>query len=79
MFVVNSTNRLMSLAVSSDSESSRTVYHSNFSFSGCIAIELSENNFESLFAGADNEQAVDDFDRPACLQIKKIPGQGSLL
>ena len=25
------------------------------------AIELSENNFESSFAGADNEQAVDNF------------------
>ena len=27
----------------------------------CTAIELSENNFESSFAGADNEQAVDNF------------------
>ena len=25
------------------------------------AIELSENNFDSSFAGADNEQAVDNF------------------
>ena len=28
------------------------------SFSGATAMELSENNFESLFAGTDNEQAV---------------------
>ena len=27
----------------------------------CTAIELSENNFESSFAGADNEQAVNNF------------------
>ena len=31
------------------------------SFSGSTSIELSENNFESLFAGANNEKAVDNF------------------
>ena len=31
------------------------------SFSGNTSIELSENNFESLFAGANNEKAVDNF------------------
>ena len=31
------------------------------SFSGGTAIELSENNFETSFAGADNEQAVENF------------------
>ena len=30
-------------------------------FSGSTSIELSENNFESLFAGAHNEKAVDNF------------------
>ena len=41
---------------------SRTFYYSNWSsVSGGPAIELSENNFESSFAGADNEQAVDNF------------------
>ena len=34
---------------------------SQSSFSGVSAIELSENNFSSLFAGADNEQAVNNF------------------
>ena len=41
---------------------SRAVYYSNQSnFGGGTAIELSENNFESSFPGADNEQAVDNF------------------
>ena len=31
------------------------------SFSGSRSIDLSENNFESLFADADNEKAVDNF------------------
>ena len=43
----------------SDSESELFVTQS--SFSGSTSIELSENNFESLFAGADNEKAVDNF------------------
>ena len=30
------------------------------SFSDSTSIELSENSFESLFAGADNEKAVDN-------------------
>ena len=38
----------------------RTVYYLKQSFSGGTAIELSENNFESLFACADNELAVDN-------------------
>ena len=43
----------------SDSESELFITQS--SFSGSTSIELSENNFESLFAGADNEKAVDNF------------------
>ena len=43
----------------SDSESELFVTQS--SFSGSTSIELSENNFESLFAGANNEKAVDNF------------------
>ena len=45
----------------SDSESELFITQSSFSSS--TSIELSENNFESLFAGAgaDNEKAVDDF------------------
>ena len=47
------------LAMLSDSESELFITQS--SFSGSTSIELSENNFESLFAGADNEKAVDNF------------------
>ena len=49
---MNARNSLKSPAVSSDSESS---------FSGDTAIELSENHFESSFAGAETEQAVYNF------------------
>ena len=62
----------------SDSESELFITQS--SFSGSTSIELSENNFESLFAGADNEKAVDNFNlRPTLLQVKKISAEGSLL
>ena len=40
----------------SDSESELFITQS--SFSGGTSIELSENNFESLFAGADNEKEL---------------------
>ena len=43
----------------SDSESELFITQSRFS--GSTSIELSENNFESLFACADNEKAVDNF------------------
>ena len=43
----------------SDSESELFITES--SFSGSTSFELSENNFEYLFAGADNEKAVDNF------------------
>ena len=43
----------------SDSESELFVTQS--SFSGSRSIDLSENNFESLFADADNKKAVDNF------------------
>ena len=43
----------------SDSESELFVTQS--SFSGSRSIDLLENNFESLFADADNEKAVDNF------------------
>ena len=43
----------------SDSESELFVTQS--SFSGSRSIDLSENNFESLFAYADNEKAVNNF------------------
>ena len=39
------------------------------SFSGSTSIELSENNFESLFAGADNEKAIDNFNLRTVLDI----------
>ena len=44
----------------SDSES-ELFYITQSSFSGSTSIGLSENNFESSFAGADNEKAVDNF------------------
>ena len=43
----------------SDSESELFITQS--SFSGGRSIDPSENNFESLFADADNEKAVDNF------------------
>ena len=43
----------------SDSESE--LFVTQASFSGSRSIDLSENNFESLFAEADNEKAVDNF------------------
>ena len=43
----------------SDSESKLFITQS--SFSGSRSIDLSENNFESLFADADNEKALDNF------------------
>ena len=42
-----------------DSESELLISQS--SFSGSTSFELSENNFESLFACAHNEKAVDNF------------------
>ena len=61
MFVVNARNRL---AMLSDSESELFITQS--SFSGSTSIELSENNFEYLYAGADNKKAVDNFN--LCIQ-----------
>ena len=43
----------------SDSESELFITQS--CFSGSTSIELSENNFESFFACADNEKPVDNF------------------
>ena len=43
--------------VSSESE----LFITQSSFSGSRSIDLSENNLESLFAGADNEKAADNF------------------
>ena len=56
LLVVNAKNRL---AMLSDSESELFVTQS--SFSGSRSIDLSENNFESLFADVDNEKAVANF------------------
>ena len=56
LFVVNARSRL---AMLSYSESELFVTQS--SFSGNTSTELSENNFESLFSGANNEKAVDNF------------------
>ena len=53
---MNARNRL---AMLSDSESELFITQS--SFSGSTSIELSENNFESSFASADNEKAVLQF------------------
>ena len=65
----------------SDSESELFITQS--SFSGSRSIDLSENNFEFLFADADNEKAVDNYAPriflPTFLQIKKISAEGSLL
>ena len=80
LVVMKARNRL---AMLSDSESELFITQS--SFSGSRSIDLSENNFESLFADADNEKAVDNFNLrtedllPTFLQIKKIPAEGSLL
>ena len=60
---MNARNSLKSLAVSSDSDLSEVepfITQTKQLNSG-TAIELSENNFDSSFAGADNEQAVDNF------------------
>ena len=55
-------NSLKSLAVSSDSESEVEPFITQTStLSDDTAIELSEKIFESSFAGADNEQKVDNF------------------
>ena len=43
------------------SDSQSELFITQSSLSGSTSIELSENNFESLFAGADNEKAVDNF------------------
>ena len=56
---MNARNRF---AMLSDSESELLITQSSFSSS--TPIELSENNFESLFAGEDNEKAVDNFNLP---------------
>lgn len=57
MFEVNAWNRLAMLG---DSESGLFITQS--CFGGITSIELAEKtNFESLFAGADNEKAVDNF------------------
>ena len=53
---MNARNRL---ALLSDSESE--LFATQSSFSGSRSSDLSENNFESLFADADNERAVDNF------------------
>ena len=61
---MNARNSLKSLAVSSDSDLSEVepfIPQTKSSFNSGTAIELSENNFDSSFAGADNEQAVDNF------------------
>ena len=42
-------------------DSETELFITQSSFSGSTSIELSENNFESLFPGADNEKAVDNF------------------
>ena len=55
----SSTSARNRLAMLSDSESQLFVTQSGFS--GSRTIDLSENNFESLFADTDNEKAVDNF------------------
>ena len=52
-------NARHSLTMLSDSESE--LFITQGSFNGSTSIELSENNFESLFADADNQKAVDIF------------------
>ena len=53
---MNAGNRLAMLSYS-ESE----LFITQSSLSGSTSIELSENNFKSLFAGADNDKAVDNF------------------
>ena len=53
---MNARNRLAMLSYS-ESE----LFITQSSFSSSTSIELLENNFESLFAGADNRRAVDNF------------------
>ena len=61
------------------SESELFITWSSYSASDSPSIELSENNFESLFAGADNEKAVensnlrtkDETNETHCRPIKK--------
>ena len=43
------------------SASESELFITKSSFSGSTSIELSENNFEYLFAGANNEKAVDNY------------------
>ena len=52
-------NARNSLAMLSDSESELFITQS--SFNGSTSIELSENNFESLFVGAGKEKTVEIF------------------
>ena len=63
----------------SDSESELFITQS--SFSGSRSIDLSENNFESLFADADNERAVDNFNLRGIITVsdKEIQAMISIL
>ena len=63
LFVVNATNSLKSPAVSSDSESKLEPFitQTKAALVAVLPFELSENNFESSFAGAETEQAVYNF------------------
>ena len=55
LFLMNKTKDQISWVSSHD------LYWENKMYKRKRSIELLENNFESLFAGADNEKAVDNF------------------
>ena len=87
-FKLNARNSLKSLTVSIDSEPEVEPFITQTKAASVAVLqELSENNLNLQFAGAENEQAVDNFnfrtedlstDLSACLQTKNIPGEGSL-
>ena len=59
---MNATNSLKSLAVSSDSEPEVEPFITQTKAASVAVLqELSENNLNLQFAGAENEQAVDNF------------------
>ena len=51
-------------------DSETELFITQSSFSGSTSIELAENNFESLFPGADSEKAVDNFNLPVYLGVR---------
>ena len=87
LFAVNARNSLKSLAVSSDSEPAVESFITQTKAALVEVLqELSQNNL-NLICGCRKRVSSwqfqfshrGSFDRPACLQTKKISGEGSLL